>query len=107
VTTYDTVLEVLHDPTRREIFERVASKPYSVGELAEVVLVSRPAVSQHLKALTEAGLVQHTKEGTRHIYRASPEGLRPLQVYLEKVWQDALADRKRVAEKKPRRGGKR
>lgn len=101
MATYDLLFDVLHDPTRREIFERLADRPQSVGELAEQVLVSRPAVSQHLKALGEAGLVAHDKVGTRHVYRATPEGLAPLQAYLERVWHESLRRLQQRAEARP------
>lgn len=101
MATYDLLFDVLHDPTRREIFERVADRPQSVGELAGKVLVSRPAVSQHLRVLGDAGLVVHDKVGTRHIYRATPEGLAPLQAYLERLWNESLRRLKQRAEARP------
>jgi len=82
----------LADPTRRTIFELVLSRPRAVGELAEALPVSRPAVSQHLKRLKTAGLVLDRAEGTRRIYRANPEGLRDLRAQLDRFWSDALAN---------------
>jgi DNA-binding transcriptional ArsR family regulator len=82
----------LADPTRRTIFELVLSRPRAVGELAEALPVSRPAVSQHLKRLKTAGLVLDRAEGTRRIYRANPEGLRELRAQLDRFWNDALAN---------------
>jgi len=68
-------LAALGDPTRRAIFERVAARPSAVGDLARGLPVSRPAVSQHLRVLKEAGLVSETPEGTRRIYRLDPRGI--------------------------------
>jgi len=84
--------KALSDPTRRDIFERLADGgPHAVGELAEQVPVSRPAVSQHLKALKEAGLVTEERDGTRRIYRIDPAGLGQLRAWLDRFWDDALA----------------
>ena len=84
--------KALSDPTRREIFERLADGgPHAVGELAEQVPVSRPAVSQHLKTLREAGLVTEERDGTRRIYRIDPAGLGELRAWLDRFWDDALA----------------
>ncbi|MBV1896167.1 MAG: metalloregulator ArsR/SmtB family transcription factor [Rhodobacteraceae bacterium] len=88
--TYQTTLTALADPTRRQIFEAVAAEPSSVGLLAVQLPVSRPAVSQHLKALSDAGLVNVTKQGTRNIYAACPDGLADLRRYLEQLWGDVL-----------------
>jgi DNA-binding transcriptional ArsR family regulator len=88
----------LADPTRREIFERVASRPRAVGELAEELPVSRPAVSQHLKVLSDAGLVTARAEGTRRIYALDPQGLAGLRDYLEGFWQRSLTAFARAAE---------
>ena len=81
----------LSDPTRRAIFERVARAPTSVGKLATHFDVSRPAVSQHLKVLKEAGLVSDTPVGTARIYRLEPRGLEAMRHYLERFWDRALA----------------
>jgi DNA-binding transcriptional ArsR family regulator len=80
----------LGDPTRREIFERLSERPRAVGELARLLPVSRPAVSQHLGILKEAGLVAERAEGTRRIYRIDPGGLGPLRAWLDRFWADAL-----------------
>lgn len=80
----------LGDPTRRTIFERVAAKPSSVGELAQGLPVSRPAVSQHLRVLKEAGLVSETPEGTRRIYRLDPRGITAMREWLDAHWSGAL-----------------
>jgi DNA-binding transcriptional ArsR family regulator len=88
----------LADPTRRTTFELVAARPRAVRELAEVVPVTRPAVSQHLKLLRSAGLVLDRAEGTRRIYRADPEGLRELRAQLDRFWNAALANFKQLVE---------
>jgi DNA-binding transcriptional ArsR family regulator len=89
--TYGNALEALADPTRRRLFERLRRGPVSVGELAERVPVSRPAVSQHLKVLREAGLVREEAVGVQRIYRVEKKGLVALRRYLDAVWDDALA----------------
>ena len=86
------------DPTRRAIFERVAEQPRAVGELARELPVSRPAVSQHLKVLKEAGLVLDRPDGTRRIYQLDPGGLDALRAQLDRFWTKALANYKAVAE---------
>jgi DNA-binding transcriptional ArsR family regulator len=88
----------LADPTRREIFERLAARPAAVGEVAAQLPVTRPAVSQHLKVLKEAGLVSDRAEGTRRIYRVEPEGLRGLRDYLDGFWNRSLRAFKAAAE---------
>ena len=88
----------LADPTRRTIFELVVTRPRAVGELAELLPVTRPAVSQHLKLLKEAGLVVDRAEGTRRIYRANPDGLRELRAQLDRFWNQALANFKELVE---------
>jgi DNA-binding transcriptional ArsR family regulator len=93
VATYQTLLAVLADPTRRTLLERLAQKAQSVGELASKASVSRPAVSQHLKALGDAGLVSFERVGTRNVYQVTPEGLQPLQHYLETLRGSALLTR--------------
>jgi DNA-binding transcriptional ArsR family regulator len=92
------VLTALADPTRREIFERVASRPRAVGELADELPVSRPAVSQHLRVLTEAGLVSARAEGTRRVYELDPQGLSGLRDYLDGFWNRSLAAFKKAAD---------
>ena len=81
----------LADPTRRQVFERLAHRKRSVGELAAGLPVSRPAVSQHLKALKEAGLVADRPEGTRRVYFIDPHGLGSLRRWLDQFWDEALA----------------
>jgi len=84
-------LEALGDPTRRAIFERLVGRPRSVRELADVLPVSRPAVSQHLKVLKQSGLVVDRAEGTRRIYRVDPAGVAAMREYLDQMWDAALA----------------
>jgi DNA-binding transcriptional ArsR family regulator len=80
----------LGDPTRRAIFARVAARPAAVGELARDLPVSRPAVSQHLRVLREAGLVTETAHGTRRIYRLDPRGIAAMRDWLDAHWSGAL-----------------
>jgi DNA-binding transcriptional ArsR family regulator len=84
-------LAALADPTRRQVFETLRRGPRSVGELAERLPVSRPAVSQHLKVLKEAGLVADRPEGTRRVYYIDPNGLGALRQWLDQFWDQALA----------------
>ena len=88
----------LGDPTRRAIFERVAAAPSAVGEIARGLPVTRPAVSQHLRVLKEAGLVVDQAAGNRRIYRLDPDGVGALRAQLDRFWTDALATYKAVAE---------
>jgi DNA-binding transcriptional ArsR family regulator len=96
--TYATALQCLSDPTRRSVFERLRSGPQSVGVLAAGLPVSRPAVSQHLKALKDAGLVQDRSEGTRRVYYIDPDGLGELRRWIDQFWDDALESFKREVE---------
>ena len=89
--TYDTALAALADPTRRRVFERLRDGPHAVGEIARGMPVSRPAVSQHLKVLKEAGLVADRPEGTRRVYYIDPQGLGALRQWLDQFWDQALA----------------
>jgi DNA-binding transcriptional ArsR family regulator len=91
VTTYQSGFSALADPTRRAIFERLARRPSPVGELADGLPVSRPAVSQHLKVLRDAGLVTCNTEGGRNRYRVDPAGVAGMREYLDRFWSDALA----------------
>ena len=92
-------MDALGDPTRRAIFERLREGPLPVGEIAEGLPVSRPAVSQHLRVLKEAGLVTERRDGTRRLYRADPDGLAQLRAYFDGFWTAALASFKAAAEK--------
>jgi DNA-binding transcriptional ArsR family regulator len=100
VVTYDyrDAWDALGDGTRRTIFELVAERPMSVGEISDRLPVSRPAVSQHLKVLGRAGLVLHRQEGTRRFYSADPNGLAELQRYVERFWRQALSSFKALVE---------
>lgn len=89
--TYGNALAALADPTRRRVFERLKSGPHAVGEVARGLPVSRPAVSQHLKVLKEAGLVADRPEGTRRVYYIDPNGLGALRQWLDQFWDKALA----------------
>lgn len=91
-------LAALADPTRREIFERLAARPQAVGELAHELPVSRPAVSQHLRVLREARLVTERPEGARRIYQIDGDGVAALQAYLDRFWNRALVSFKQQAE---------
>ena len=88
----------LGDPTRRAIFERIALRPRAVGEVASELPVTRPAVSQHLKVLKEAGLVTDRRDGNRRIYQANPDGVAALRAQLDGFWNQALATFKEVVE---------
>jgi DNA-binding transcriptional ArsR family regulator len=89
--TYAKALVALADPTRRAVYERVVDRPASVSEVAAAVpAVSRPAVSQHLKVLKDAGLVGEERRGTRRIYSADPAALGELRSYLDRLWSEAL-----------------
>jgi DNA-binding transcriptional ArsR family regulator len=81
----------LSDPTRRAVFEKLAGGPRAVGDIARGLPVSRPAVSQHLKLLKEAGLVTDRSEGTRRIYQIDPAGLGAMRAWLDQFWESALA----------------
>lgn len=97
-TTHDDVLDALGDRTRRSVFELLAARPRSVGELAEHLPVSRPAVSQHLRVLKRAGLVTDTRAGTRRLYRIDDAGLRELRRFLDSFWDEALSAFVKAAE---------
>jgi DNA-binding transcriptional ArsR family regulator len=87
---YHKALASISDPTRRSVLEKLRAGPQSVGALAEQLPVSRPAVSQHLKVLKDAGLVKDRSEGTRRVYYIDPEGLGELRRWLDEFWDDAL-----------------
>jgi DNA-binding transcriptional ArsR family regulator len=89
----------LVDGTRRSIVERLAHGPLAVGELAHDLPVSRPAVSQHLRVLKEAGLVIDEPQGNRRIYRADPDGLAALRAQLDRFWTQAMANFKAIVER--------
>ena len=99
--TYQDGIAAIGDPTRRAIFELLAGGPAGgspVGELAARLPVSRPAVSQHLRVLRAAGLVRDHPAGTRRLYRLDPEGVAAMRAYLDRFWDQALADFKTTVE---------
>jgi DNA-binding transcriptional ArsR family regulator len=102
---YDIALTALADPTRRAVFERLRDGPVSVGEIAAGLPVSRPAVSQHLKVLKDAGLVRDEADGARRLYEIDANGLGELRAWLDRFWDDALAAFKAEVERsrQPRR----
>jgi DNA-binding transcriptional ArsR family regulator len=96
---YADAIQALGDPTRRTVFERLREGPRSVGELARGLPVSRPAVSQHLRVLKQAGLVRERREGTRNYYSVDGDGLAELRTYFEGFWDETLAAFKAAAER--------
>jgi DNA-binding transcriptional ArsR family regulator len=94
----DRVFAALADPTRRSVFEKLADRPQSVGALAAQLPVSRPAVSQHLKVLKDAGLVADEPKGTSRIYRIDPAGLGAVRRWLDQQWERSLENFKQLAE---------
>jgi DNA-binding transcriptional ArsR family regulator len=99
VETHEAVLDALGDRTRRAILERLREGPMPVVEIARDLPVGRPAVSQHLKVLKEAGLVTDRAVGTRRVYEVDQEGLQAAQRYLGSFWSDALSSFRRAAER--------
>ena len=91
----------LGDPTRRAIFELLARRPSTVGELAQQLPVTRSAVSQHLRVLKDGGLVVSKAEGTRRIYRLNPDGVTALRAYLDRIWAEALTGFAKAAQAAP------
>jgi DNA-binding transcriptional ArsR family regulator len=91
-------MDALGDPTRRAIFERLADGPKAVGEIASELPVSRPAVSQHLKVLKQAGLVTDRAQGTRRLYQLDPQGIDDLRAYFDQFWNQALASFKEAVQ---------
>jgi DNA-binding transcriptional ArsR family regulator len=90
VANAERAYSALYDPTRRAVLERLRDGPRSVGEIARGLPVTRPAVSQHLKVLKEAGLVDDRSEGTRRIYQIDPKGLGAMRAWLDQFWTTAL-----------------
>ena len=103
----DAQLRAIAEPRRREILRLIWSKEQTAGEIARNFDVTRPAISQHLRVLREAGLVNERRDGTRRIYRAVPEQLGELRAFLEAYWDDALGRLKQAAEQAERRRNKR
>jgi DNA-binding transcriptional ArsR family regulator len=94
----DRIFSALADPTRRAVLERLVARPQTVGQIASELPVSRPAVSQHLKVLKDAGLVTDEARGTNRVYRLDPQGLGPLRRWLDEQWEQSLANFKSLAE---------
>jgi DNA-binding transcriptional ArsR family regulator len=94
-------LGLLGDPTRRAIFELLARRPCSVGELAQHLPITRSAVSQHLRVLKDGGLVVSRPEGTRRVYRLNPDGVTALRAYLDRIWEEALTAFGKAAQEAP------
>lgn len=108
MTAYQTSpWDALGDPTRRALFERIVRSPVAVGELAAEMPISRPAVSQHLRVLKDAGLVRDRAEGTRRVYSVSAAGLTKLRSDLDRFWDHALMAFKDAVERPPRKEKKR
>src|SRR5262249_51299601 len=99
---YERAFAALADPSRRRVFERLRAGPLSVGAVAKGMPVSRPAVSQHLKILKQAGLVTDHAQGTRRVYAIDPQGLAAVRSWLDQFWDDALAAFQAEAERKPK-----
>ena len=97
VATYERVLDALGDRTRRQIVQVLRGGPAAVGELAERIPVSRPAISQHLRVLQACQLVEYESVGTRHLYRLDPTGIRELRAWLDDFWDGALGQFARYA----------
>jgi DNA-binding transcriptional ArsR family regulator len=98
VAAYGSALQALGDPTRLAVFERIVARPRAVGELAAELPVTRPAVSQHLRVLKDAGLVIDRADGARRIYQLNPAGVEAIRDWLDGFWNEALAAFKRAAE---------
>jgi DNA-binding transcriptional ArsR family regulator len=94
-------LDALGDATRMAIFQKLANGPVAVNELAQTLPVSRPAVSQHLRVLKDAGLVMDSKAGTRRLYQLNPEGVARLRAHFDKMWTRAMNNFQAAAEKEP------
>jgi len=101
---YRNAMDALGDPTRRAIFERLRQGALAVGQIADELPISRPAVSQHLRVLKEAGLVRERRDGTRRLYRVDPDGLGELRDYFDDFWSQALESFKAEAESERRNG---
>jgi DNA-binding transcriptional ArsR family regulator len=99
VAAYVHALDALGEPTRRQIFELLRDGPLPVGRLAERLPVSRPAVSQHLRVLEDAGLVVYRKAGTRRLYEVDPGGVAELRAWIDDFWSEALARYKAAADR--------
>ncbi len=101
---YIDAITALADPTRRVIIERLRAGPLAVGAIADGMTISRPAVSQHLRVLSDAGLLHVTPAGNRRLYAIAPEGVDELRRYLDTLWDDALSAFARAAKEKAKGG---
>ena len=99
-----TVLQAISEPHRRKILELVRDRELGAGEIAAQFDVTRPAISQHLTVLKQAGLVNERRQGTRRLYRARPEGLAELRSFLDGFWEESLDRLKAAAEQEQRKG---
>ena len=100
---YEAALNALSDPTRRRVLERILARPQSVTAIAEGLPVSRPAVSQHLRVLREAGLISEQRQGTRRFYVANPQALGELRAAIEAMWREALGGMAARIDEEPKR----
>lgn len=98
IANHSRFFTALGDPTRQVLFDRLSRRPMPVGKLAEGLAISRPAVSQHLKVLLDAGLVSVRQHGTRRLYQVDPRGVEAMRDYLDRFWDRALHALKRAAE---------
>jgi DNA-binding transcriptional ArsR family regulator len=105
--TYNRALTALADPTRRRVFEQLGDGPRTVGAIARDMPVSRPAVSQHLRVLKDAGLVRDEQDGTRRLYAIDPRGLGPLRRWLDQFWDGALDAFKAEVDRNTSQSGRR
>jgi DNA-binding transcriptional ArsR family regulator len=99
-----TVVQAISEPRRREILQLVRGRELAAGEIAAQFDVTRPAISQHLTVLKEAGLLSERRDGTRRLYRARPEGLAELRSFLDGFWEEGLERLKLAAEHEQRKG---
>jgi DNA-binding transcriptional ArsR family regulator len=98
MTNANSAIHALADPTRLEIFKRLSKRPMAVVDIADGLAVSRPAVSQHLKVLKDAGLISVTASGTRHLYRIDPKGIQKMRSTLDRLWDQALVSFQNLTE---------
>ncbi len=98
MTNCENIFNALGDPTRRKIFEKLSKGPFAVVDIAKKLPITRPAVSQHLKVLMDAGLVTVRQNGTRNIYQIDPKGVLVMRNYLDRMWDSALHAFKLAAE---------
>jgi DNA-binding transcriptional ArsR family regulator len=103
MANHSACFDALGDPTRRRILERLSRGPLPVGKLASRLTVTRPAVSQHLKVLKDAGLVTQRAVGTRRLYSVDPRGVESMRAWLDRFWDQALAAFQRAVEEEPER----